>query len=348
MAFTTMTAPDQHVLSLLPYEPVKASSPDESPEQDTVEPLKKAAPPLVMATMNVVLITPELSTAPPKPMPALNALVPSADINSQPRECAICFEKSQAKNLCGSTTCGSFFCNGCVQMYLQIKIQDGQVRRIRCPGLGCTAILSSHHIHGHVTTDHFQRYLELKEKVRSGRVCPPCGQPVTSTGRKIHCQACTATTCGDCGEPYHLFGCKDVSYKTWRQQTEHDVRSCPNCHVDIEKHGGCTHMVCTHCEFEFCWLCRVSWDRHTDAMCKPLAFLESESTSLGPNAPIRAVTKSIVVVAATGVAAVSVGIAAAIAPPVLLYNGVKSLLHRRKQAKAIKKLESLRKLQAAA
>ncbi|RHY61301.1 hypothetical protein DYB37_012501 [Aphanomyces astaci] len=347
MASTTT----DNIVSVVEYEPSysKPTTLEESPEQDTTEqPKTKTTPRLIVATMNVVLISPEEpSMEPLKTAPALNALVPSVDNNaSTPRDCAICFETLQAKNLCGSTTCGSRFCDGCIQMYLQIKIQDGQVRRIRCPGLGCTAILSSHHIHGYVPTDLFQRYLELKDKLRSGRVCPPCGQSVTSSGRKIHCQACTATTCGDCGEPYHMFACKDVTYKSWRQHTEHDVRSCPNCHVDIEKHGGCTHMACTHCEFEFCWLCRVSWDRHTEAMCKPLAFLESESSSLGPNAPIRAVTKSVVVVAATGVAAVGIGIAAALAPPVLLFNGVKHLLHRRKQAKTLKKLEKLRTLHA--
>ncbi|KAF0684999.1 Aste57867_23028 [Aphanomyces stellatus] len=341
-----------HIVSVPEYDAlvhIKSSnnSRPESPLDDsTPQPMKKTS--IMQATMgaiNVVIITPEAFEEPKKTLSSIDALVPPTDKTSS-RECAICFETSHAKSLCESTSCSSFFCDSCIQMYLQIKIQDGQVRRIRCPGLECTAILSSHHIHGYVTADHFQRYLALKENLRSGRVCPPCGQPVTSTGRKISCNACESTTCGDCGEPYHLFGCKDTTYKTWRQQTEADVRSCPNCHVDIEKQGGCTHMACTHCEFEFCWLCRVSWEHHTEVMCKPRAFLESESTSLGPNAPIRAVTKSMVVVAATGVAAVGVGLAAAIAPPVLLYNGMKSLWHKQKQAKTLKKLEALREAQA--
>ncbi|KAH9112144.1 hypothetical protein LEN26_013336 [Aphanomyces euteiches] len=340
MMHSIVSVPEYDVQHVKPTSDNQEAQPER--DNETHEP-EKATMPYVPA-INVVIITPQTYEEPKKPS-ALNTFVPSEE--DKPRECAICFETSQTKNLCGSSSCSSLFCDNCVQMYLEIKIQDGQVRRIRCPGLGCTAILSSHHIHGYVSPELFMRYLELKEKVRSGRVCPPCGQPVTSTGRKINCNACHATTCGDCGEPYHLFACKDTSYKSWRQHTEHDVRSCPNCFVDIEKQGGCTHMACTHCEFEFCWLCRVSWENHVEAFCKPRAFLESESTSLGPNAPVRAMTKSAVVVAATGVAAVGVGIAAVVAPPVLLFNGVKSFLHRQKQAKTLKKLERLRRAPSA-
>ena len=30
---------------------------------------------------------------------------------------------------------------------------------------------------------------------------------------------------------------------------------CPNCGVMVQKSGGCTHMVCGKCRFEFCWIC---------------------------------------------------------------------------------------------
>ena len=28
---------------------------------------------------------------------------------------------------------------------------------------------------------------------------------------------------------------------------------CPKCDVPIFKNGGCAHMTCKSCKFEFCW-----------------------------------------------------------------------------------------------
>ena len=30
---------------------------------------------------------------------------------------------------------------------------------------------------------------------------------------------------------------------------------CPNCSAMIYKDGGCNHMVCMKCKYEFCWFC---------------------------------------------------------------------------------------------
>lgn len=43
-----------------------------------------------------------------------------------------------------------------------------------------------------------------------------------------------------------------------------NTKDCPQCHVTIEKDGGCNHMTCknTSCRFEFCWTCLGAWKPH--------------------------------------------------------------------------------------
>jgi ariadne-1 len=43
-----------------------------------------------------------------------------------------------------------------------------------------------------------------------------------------------------------------------------NTKDCPNaqCNSTIEKNGGCNHMTCRKCKFEFCWMCEGDWASH--------------------------------------------------------------------------------------
>jgi len=40
------------------------------------------------------------------------------------------------------------------------------------------------------------------------------------------------------------------------------LQECPKCNATIEKDGGCNHMVCKRCKFDFCWVCLTAWEPH--------------------------------------------------------------------------------------
>lgn len=43
---------------------------------------------------------------------------------------------------------------------------------------------------------------------------------------------------------------------------EAHTNSCPECQTVIEKNGGCNHITCRKCQYEFCWICLGSWSAH--------------------------------------------------------------------------------------
>ncbi|ETV75411.1 hypothetical protein H257_10258 [Aphanomyces astaci] len=288
------------------------------------------------------------------------ALPSEASVAPVARRCAICLDDLDGAMAGGNNqtsetyTCGfcsTTVCDDCMLQYMHMTIvNEGRRRRwtgakFTCPGPHCTATLSPDNVLQHTTADDYQLFVDLVQppatKNHQSRIeCPRChSQDSVVSRRKVFCSDCNLTFCKTCGDVYHHFGChKDKSFQAWTQH--HDVRSCPQCHAAIEKTGGCTHMTCIYCEFDFCWLCRVEWQHHTDVMCTPRAFLTSSSTALGPTAPVRAVTKAVVVVAALAVVAVGVGVAAIlVAPPMLFADSAKTWWRRKKQGKSLKTLK---------
>jgi hypothetical protein len=157
-----------------------------------------------------------------------------------------------------------------------------------------------------------RRNLQCKEKAGFG----------VGARTELRCQDCDTAHCSVCGMEWHLLpSCwllsqsaqEQLSYEHWSK--DKDTRKCPCCGEGLEKSGGCKHMTCFRCKYDFCWDCLCEWSQHRGhgGVCNPLSVLvHDNSRQWGKHLLLRTATKtlsavSIVVKGAVGVVLVGIG-----------------------------------------
>nr|XP_055026846.1 E3 ubiquitin-protein ligase parkin [Misgurnus anguillicaudatus] len=144
--------------------------------------------------------------------------------------------------------------------------------------------------------ERYQRYAAEECLLQMGGVlcpAPGCGAGILPVDdvRRVCCElrnglGCGFVFCRNCKEEYHEGSCRQKMATAegntlqgyivdeeaalrarWEQASQETIdkttHPCPKCKVPVEKNGGCMHMVCprSQCKFEWCWLCRVEWNR---------------------------------------------------------------------------------------
>eukprot|EP01128_Nolandella_sp_AFSM9_P006704 TRINITY_DN350_c0_g4_i1.p1 TRINITY_DN350_c0_g4~~TRINITY_DN350_c0_g4_i1.p1 ORF type:complete len:601 (-),score=133.46 TRINITY_DN350_c0_g4_i1:125-1927(-) len=197
-------------------------------------------------------------------------------------ECLICCEYVGPSEAC-ALSCGHRFCNDCWDTYLTMKITAADVLRIDCPGHQCSVTTPDEVIHDLVSDEKvYQKYLRfvtksfVEDNVNvSWCPAPGCGNAVTTEkaqGQVVEC-TCGFRFCFTCHNEDHLPAtCEHL--RNWQaksrdeSETGHwigaNTKGCPKCDSHIEKNGGCNHMTCRQCSYEWCWMCMKMWKGHSD------------------------------------------------------------------------------------
>ena len=181
-------------------------------------------------------------------------------------------------------SCGHDFCRDCYAHYVTQKIkEEGESGRIQCPGIKCKRIVDARLVELVTTSDVYQRYSDLLvrayvDDVKALRWCPApnCEFAVKCSVRStqlhqiiptVKC-SCNFQFCFGCGLADHQ-PCICTLTRMWLKKCQDDsetanwisahTKECPKCVSTIEKNGGCNHMTCKKCKYEFCWVCMGPW-----------------------------------------------------------------------------------------
>jgi len=178
--------------------------------------------------------------------------------------------------------CGHRFCNSCWKTYVEMKINEGQSRRVTCMGFKCESmadeVIVGKFISGALKKKYKQSIAEsFVEDNKNAKWCPGkhCGRCVIvsippTTPLEVKCN-CGEEFCFACSAEHHL-PCSCDMLKKWLKKCEDDsetsnwlnsnTKDCPKCSKPIEKNGGCNHMSCP-CGHHFCWVCSGDFDYKT-------------------------------------------------------------------------------------
>ena len=202
--------------------------------------------------------------------------------------CAVCFDEKAAVDCVRFHSCGHTFCKGCIAGYFQSQVADGAVAELLCPEPSCRAAATPAEVKAVLSEEDYEAFerLSLQQSLQSMKdvfVCPRCEYPAIlqeEGGRLAICGECHFSFCVECRCAWHgLSACANLAAR-WRKAgpaerdaltakygakmveevqsaelIEGTTKPCVNCGTPIEKNGGCNHITCRHCRYQWCWLC---------------------------------------------------------------------------------------------
>jgi hypothetical protein len=127
---------------------------------------------------------------------------------------------------------------------------------IKCLCLKYTKIIPSYKIIDYIPIEDYSIYQNVLKRLKNIYNCPICNVEFYNKHRniKIYCHNCQNDVCMICEKKDHINICKPISLNIW------GAHQCPNCNLTVIKDGGCNHMTCTWCKYQYDYNTKQSWD----------------------------------------------------------------------------------------
>jgi hypothetical protein len=186
--------------------------------------------------------------------------------------CSICGDEEKLLPL---SRCGHKFCRGCLNGWFEAQFNG--IRHPRCPYKDCGMVASHYDLRACMKNSAKYEEQALRKAlmdIRDFRWCPKCGYGgIVPCGDAI-CVQCKFHFCAECLMEAHTLSCAEHmerllagergKRKEARQAMENlestkwiqsMTKPCPSCHCNVRRSGGCSHMTCKNCGFQYCWIC---------------------------------------------------------------------------------------------
>ncbi|KAK6169231.1 hypothetical protein SNE40_020319 [Patella caerulea] len=195
---------------------------------------------------------------------------------------------------------GHVTCLECFKIYCIVKLNERKFEEdekygytLPCPVRCDNSLIQESHHFCLLGEEQYERYKRfgVEEFVLKdgGLLCPAigCGNAVyppesRNQTRSLKCPLCQFEFCIDCRCGSHEGDCslqpiagansddddlvdrERAERARWESQTLETIRrttkQCPKCRTQTEKNGGCSHMNCSRCDYEWCWMCEIEWN----------------------------------------------------------------------------------------
>mmetsp|Transcript_44925 Transcript_44925/g.66086 ORF Transcript_44925/g.66086 Transcript_44925/m.66086 type:complete len:571 (+) Transcript_44925:74-1786(+) len=207
--------------------------------------------------------------------------------------CSICISDDIPPEDMYSMPCGHDFCRNCWSGYIESTIVSDGPNSVNatCPHPKCNEIITEEEVKDIIAPQSDKagssyplliKYREYQirsfvEMNRCTRWCPGPGCDKVAVASSfgligvVDCDKCHTQFCLSCGELNHRPLSCDLVTK-WNEKNADqgqtadwmliNTKNCPKCSSRIDKNGGCNHMICSQCDYHFCWICMGSWSDH--------------------------------------------------------------------------------------
>ncbi|XP_055933072.1 potential E3 ubiquitin-protein ligase ariadne-2-like [Argiope bruennichi] len=193
--------------------------------------------------------------------------------------CSICLLSFSGEHF-RALTCGHWFCKECWATHFETQISQGITTSMECQDCNLLVpedfvlnILNKSSLREKYQQFSFSDYVKSHPKLRfcPGTNCSTIIFAKECQSKRVICKFCKTIFCFKCGSDYHApTDCETI--KKWLTKCADDsetanyisahTKDCPKCSICIEKNGGCNHMQCYSCKFDFCWMCLGDWNSH--------------------------------------------------------------------------------------
>lgn len=213
--------------------------------------------------------------------------------------CYICCESDKEETF--TLECGHEYCLECYKHYIQDKLADGKI--ITC--MSCDLSLKNEDIDTIMGDNSSAKLMNSSIKSfihkhnKHYKWCPfaDCNcviqvENTSSLSEFPRLRISPFVTCDNqhrfcftCAREVHApADCKVSEAWVKKAQAESEnlnwvlahTKECPKCGVNIEKNGGCNHMTCKSCAYEFCWVCEGDWKNHGGSFYECVRFKKED------------------------------------------------------------------------